>query len=81
MADPEIRVQRAADPERYLASDKVIWFDEPGSEPLEIQLRGVPESQRFVAELPDADVDPATYPGIYGVRPMQLGVPDGAGSS
>jgi GNAT superfamily N-acetyltransferase len=27
-----------------------------------------------------SDLDPDTYPGIYGVRPMQLSVPDGEGA-
>jgi predicted acetyltransferase len=76
---PEIRVDRATDPAKYLASDKLVWFDAPGSDPLELQLRGVPEDQRFAAEVVGVDSDPATYPGIYGVRPMQLSVPDGAG--
>jgi predicted acetyltransferase len=82
MADdqrPEIRVERATDPERFLASDKLVWFDSPGTDPLEVQLRGVPDDQRFAAEVVGADVDPATYAGIYGVRPMQLSVPDGDG--
>jgi len=83
MADLEYRVDRARDPERYLASDRLVWFDGPGEDPLDLQLRGVPEDQRFAAEAVDADpalLDPSTYPGIYGVRPMQLSVPDGDGS-
>src|SRR3954471_643374 len=81
MADPlEIRVERATDGDRYLASDRVVWFDNLGEEPTAVQLRGVPEDQRFAAELPGAEVDPGTYPGIYGVRPMQLAVPDGQGA-
>lgn len=80
MADIEIQVGRAGDPERYLASDHLVWFATPGSEPLELQLRGVPDDQRFAAEVTGADVDPATYPGIYGVRPMELSVPDGRGT-
>ncbi len=76
---PEIRVERATDPARYLASDKLVWFDGPGTDPLELQVRGVPEDQRFAAEVVGSEVDPATYAGIYGVRPMQLSVPDGAG--
>lgn len=77
---PEIRVEHADDAARYLASDKLVWFDTPSPEPPEFQLRGVPEDQRFVARVVGEDADPATYPGIYGVRPMQLSVPDGAGS-
>jgi GNAT superfamily N-acetyltransferase len=79
MADMEIRVMRATDPERYLRSDHTIWFSEVPGDPVDEQLIGVPEAQRFVVDLPGADVDPATYPGIYGVRPMQLSVPDGEG--
>src|SRR5436305_11956143 len=78
MAD--IRVDRATDPERFLASDRLIWFDTAGSEePTEKQLRGVPADQRFYAEAVGSDIDPGTYPGVYGVRPMQLSVPDGSG--
>jgi GNAT superfamily N-acetyltransferase len=77
---PEIRVDRATDPAKFLASDKLVWFDGLGSDPLEIQVRGVPEDQRFAAEVVGSDPDPATYPGIYGVRPMELSVPDGAGA-
>jgi GNAT superfamily N-acetyltransferase len=76
---PEIRIGLSTDPERYVASDKLIWFDSPPTEPLDIELRGVPEDQRFVAEVVGADIDPATYPGIYGVRPIDLSVPDGEG--
>jgi GNAT superfamily N-acetyltransferase len=82
MADqerPEIRVEPATDDARYVASDKLIWFDSPPTEPLDIELRGVPEDQRFAAEVVGADIDPATYPGIYGVRPIMLSVPDGDG--
>jgi GNAT superfamily N-acetyltransferase len=75
---PEIRVERATDAARYLASDKLVWFDGV-TDSDEIQLRGVPEDQRFAAEVVGSDVDPATYPGIYGVRPMRLSVPDGDG--
>jgi GNAT superfamily N-acetyltransferase len=83
MADVEYRVDHATDPDRYLASDRLVWFDDLGEEPPELQLRGVPEDQRFAAEAVGADpalLDPATYPGIYGVRPMQLSVPDGSGA-
>jgi GNAT superfamily N-acetyltransferase len=83
MADTEYRVDRATDPQRYLMSDRLVWFDSTGEDPIEVQLRGVPEDQRFAAEAVGADpalLDPTTYPGIYGVRPMQLSVPDGAGA-
>jgi GNAT superfamily N-acetyltransferase len=83
MADhprPEIHVDRATDAARYLASDKVVWFDTEGPEPVEFQLRGLPEDQRFAAEVVGEAGDPTTYPGVYGVRPMQLSVPDGRGA-
>jgi len=74
---PEIRVERATDAARYLASDRLVWFANGDMETAEVELRAVPEDQRFAAEVVGSDVDPATYPGIYGVRPMQLSVPDG----
>ena len=42
MADkerPEIRVERATDAARYLASDRVVWFSSGSIEPHEIELR------------------------------------------
>jgi predicted acetyltransferase len=77
---PEIRVEVATDAARYLTSDRVVWFDSPGTEPIEVQLRGVPEDQRFAAEVVGSETDPTTYAGIYGVRPMELSVPDGEGA-
>jgi GNAT superfamily N-acetyltransferase len=77
---PEIRVERATDDARYLASDKLVWFDGLSTDPVQMQVRGVPEDQRFAAEVVGSDVDPATYAAIYGIRPMQLSVPDGAGA-
>jgi GNAT superfamily N-acetyltransferase len=81
MADPlEIRVERATDAERYLASDKLVWFNDAEQESIELELGSLPEDQRFAAEVVGSDSDPGTYPGIYGVRPMQLAVPDGEGA-
>jgi ribosomal protein S18 acetylase RimI-like enzyme len=78
---PEVRVERATDMRRYLASDKLVWFDSlADTDPPEVQMRGVPEDQRFAAEVVGSEVDPATYAAIYGVRPMQLSVPDGSGT-
>jgi GNAT superfamily N-acetyltransferase len=58
----------------------MIWFSEQVTEEAaKAILLGVPEDQRFAVELPDSDVDPRYHPGIYGVRPMQLSVPDGEG--
>jgi predicted acetyltransferase len=76
---PEIRVERARDAGRFLASDRLVWFEGASLDSHEVQLRAVPEDQRFAAEVVGSDVDPTTYPGIYGVRPMHLSVPDGRG--
>lgn len=74
---PEIRVDHADDLERYVATDDLVWFQEPESLTTEQQVQGVPPGQRFAADRPGAAPD--TYPGIYGVRPMQLSVPAGSG--
>lgn len=73
MTENRIRVSRASDPERFLATDHTVWFNEVPSAPAEQQLAGVPEDQRFAADVDGAD--PGTYPGIYGVFPLQLAVP------
>ncbi|MGI8523908.1 MAG: GNAT family N-acetyltransferase [Nocardioides sp.] len=77
MNDTDIRVDRATNPERYLATDHLVWFDEVGSQSTDAQLVGVPEDQRFAAEVDGADT--ATYAGIYGVRPMGLSIPGADG--
>ena len=77
MPEHAVTVDRAIDPERYLATDELVWFGEPEDLPTDQQLLGVPPEQRFAADTPGSD--PATYPGIYGVRPMQLSVPAGEG--
>jgi GNAT superfamily N-acetyltransferase len=73
MTDSRVRVDRATDPERYLATDHTVWFGEVPSAPTEQQLLGVPEDQRFAADVDGSD--PGTYPGINGVFPMTLSVP------
>ncbi len=79
MTENLIRVGRATDPERYLATDHIVWFAEVPAAPPEEQLIGLPEEQRFAADMDGAD--PATYPGIYGVFPLTLSVPGpGAGT-
>jgi GNAT superfamily N-acetyltransferase len=84
MSEHQIRVGPAEDVERYLATDKTVWFDGTPSTSLEEQLLGMPEHQRFAAVVdgpgpePDASADSGTYPGIYGVFPLTLSVP-GAG--
>ncbi|UPK73687.1 GNAT family N-acetyltransferase [Nocardioidaceae bacterium SCSIO 66511] len=77
MTRPEIRVDRAADDERFLATDQTVWFGEISPSPTDTQLLGVPENQRFAVEVDDTD--PGTYAGIYGVRPMELAVPASTG--
>lgn len=74
MGKPELRVVRATDDDRYLATDQIVWFEEVSPASTAEQLLGVPEDQRFAVEADDAES--GTYPGIYGVRPMQLAVPD-----
>jgi GNAT superfamily N-acetyltransferase len=73
MTESQIRVGRATDPERYLATDRTVWFHETPAAPAEEQLIGLPAEQRFAADRDGAD--PATYPGIYGVFPLTLSVP------
>jgi GNAT superfamily N-acetyltransferase len=73
MTDNRIRVGPATNPERYLATDQTVWFAEVPSLSTEQQLLGLPEDQRFAADVDGSD--PETYPGIYGVFPMTLLVP------
>ena len=73
MSQYPVRVGPATDDERFLEADVIVWFDEPTDLPASEELAGVPAHQRFAADLPDAD--PGSYPGIYGVRSMQLAVP------
>jgi len=73
MSENHIRVGRATDAARFLATDHTVWFAEVPSAPAEEQLIGLAEEQRFAAEVDGCD--PATYPGIYGVFPLTLSVP------
>ena len=73
MTEHRIRVVRAADSDRYLATEHIVWFDEVPSATAAEQLLGLPESQRFAAEVDGAD--PGSYPGIYGVFPLALAIP------
>jgi GNAT superfamily N-acetyltransferase len=73
MAESSIRVGRATDADRYVATDETVWFAEVSSLPAAEQLLGLPEEQRFAADVDGSD--PGTYPGIYGVLPLTLGVP------
>jgi GNAT superfamily N-acetyltransferase len=73
MTENRVRVGRATDPDRYLATEHTVWFDEVPSAMAEQQLVGLPESQRFAAEVDGAE--PGSYPGIYGVFPLTLAIP------
>jgi GNAT superfamily N-acetyltransferase len=79
MTENRIRVVRATDPDRYLATDHTVWFDEIPARGAEEQLVGLPESQRFAAEVDGSD--PGSYPGIYGVFPLTLAIPGPAAST
>lgn len=68
-----IDVRPADDADRYLSTDHLAWFDEVVDVPVEDELAAVPADQRFAAHVDDRPED--GYAGIYGVRPMQLGVP------
>jgi GNAT superfamily N-acetyltransferase len=73
MTHSSISVGRATDPDRFLATDRTVWFAEVVSASTEQQLVGLSEEQRFAADLEGSD--PATYPGVFGVFPMSLAVP------
>ncbi|HET8559816.1 MAG TPA: GNAT family N-acetyltransferase [Marmoricola sp.] len=69
----DIRVGRATDFDRFLATDHLVWFAEVPSAPRDVQLMGLPEDQRFAAQVEGAD--PGTYPGVYAVFPLTLSLP------
>jgi ribosomal protein S18 acetylase RimI-like enzyme len=73
MTKNQIRVGRATDADRFLATDHTVWFAEVPSASTEEQLIGLGEDQRFAAEIDGADS--ATYPGVYGVFPLTLSIP------
>ena len=73
MPENRIRVSRATDPQRYVATDDTVWFQEVLAAPVEDRLIGLPEDQRFAADVEGSDL--GTYPGVYGVFPLTLAVP------
>lgn len=50
MTESRIRVARATDMERFVAAGHLVWFDEVPDAPVEEQLLGLPEDQRYAAE-------------------------------
>jgi GNAT superfamily N-acetyltransferase len=73
MTENRVRVGPATDPKRYLATDHTVWFAEVPAAPVEEQLMGLDEGQRFAAEVDGSEA--GTYAGIYGVFPLTLSVP------
>src|SRR6478735_10648248 len=69
----DITVGIATDADRYRATDDTVWFQEPLAAPTDVILTGLPADQRFAAEVDGADT--ATYPGVYGVFPLELALP------
>jgi GNAT superfamily N-acetyltransferase len=69
----DIRVGIATDASRFMRTDTIVWFQEALPATPEAQLTGLPADQRFAAEIVGADDQ--TYPGIYGVYPLDLAVP------
>jgi len=71
MSDIEVGI--ATDATRFMRTDTLVWFQEVLPAPAEEQLAGLPADQRFAVEIEGADDQ--TYPGIYGVYPLDLAVP------
>ena len=70
---PPVSVGLATDTERFLATDRTVWFQGLPVASIEERLLGLAVDQRFAADIEDAD--PTTYPGVYGVFPLTLNVP------
>ena len=69
-------VDRATDAARFLATDRLVWFEEGSGASVEEQLIGLHPELRFAAQVEGGpDGDPDTYPGVYGVFPLTLSVP------
>ncbi|HLR83673.1 MAG TPA: GNAT family N-acetyltransferase [Nocardioidaceae bacterium] len=81
MNRPQIRVERATDDERYVATDQIVWFEENPDVSTSELLTGLPADQRFAVDTVEsgdaAGTDDSSYAGIYGVRPLDLAVPGG----
>lgn len=78
---PTVRVHRADDDERFLASDLLTWFQEPPPEPTADTLSALDPADRWAAEVEgDADADPTRYAGVYGTYPLLVTVPGPLGT-
>jgi GNAT superfamily N-acetyltransferase len=73
MTEKRIRVGPARDVERYLATEHMVWFFEIPDAAPEQELLGLPDDQRFAAEVEGASG--SAYPGIYAVFPLTLSIP------
>ncbi|HSU02804.1 MAG TPA: GNAT family N-acetyltransferase [Nocardioides sp.] len=71
-----IDVRPSPDPDKYLATDQLVWFGEVSDADADHLRLGLPEDQRFVVDLPDGPDD--LHSGIYGVRPMEMSLPGGS---
>ncbi len=68
-----VSVGPATDAERYLATEEVVWFEEPSAATAERQLVSLAPDRRFAAEVEGADDH--SYPGVYGVYPLDVMLP------
>jgi GNAT superfamily N-acetyltransferase len=71
-----IDVRPSEDADKFLATDQLVWFGEVSDADAEHLRLGLPEHQRFAADLPGGPDD--VHSGIYGVRPMEMSLPGGA---
>jgi hypothetical protein len=55
MSESPIRVGRATDTDRYLATDQMVWFQGISAAPIDRQLTGLAEEHRFAAEIEGSD--------------------------
>ena len=74
----DVSVEPAVDARRFVATDQLVWFAEPGPDTAEDRIRAIPEGARFAARVEGEA--PGTHAGVYGVFPMTVQVP-GPGAS